>query len=1044
MMAHDDDDDPQQPPQQPPLNDITVVIEESSPEDNNDEDSQSSEEFNFAVALALRKNLTETFDKHVHSSSVSDKIARFETRNHQNGKPPPVAAATASALSSSVTTIQNLPPRPVRPPATQATPLAVYLRVRPLSAAAATTSQQQQGMSENPNRLETLEILPPSSHTTTTNSSNHPTTVATTVRTFPPLDSHTAKVVRTDHHLTTTTTGGGIKDFQFHQVFGPSETQQDVYNTVASPLVGGLFGKPQQGTAATTCTPSLGESALLFAYGITNAGKTYTMLGGKQSSQQWGIIPRALQDIFAHMEGCDAYDLQLSYLEIYNEQIYDLLPRPPTTNGSHSGAAAAVRGPTPLRLRESREGVAFVRGLTKHRVRSVAHGLDLADRAKKQRHTSSNNINQASSRSHCICQLDIVLASTDKEQASSQQQVQKGGGGYSTEEEAARQETKRKVTLWVVDLAGSERSKRTGTLQGSLRQKEASIINASLMKLMRCLSVMRENQSHKHSGTSSMIPFRESKLTHLFMNHLTGPSANRTSMIVNINPAASDFDETQHVLSYAVAAKTVQISQEDFKKRKQFGDHLEATHDANGRAIKKARPNHEEAGAAAKKKGGSSKIAKLVKKFSPKRFSPSWNAKNIAVKQSAADARKAKAEIKGRNHGGGVESSLFKSSSSFKFKSSHHHSSKGEPKRKMPRYGLQPRPPIEKSSKSKQTSGTSADTEKEIKSLKTALCVAKAEAAVLQSEKKDLQEELDRQESNIRMEIAQEMEEQMASTREHYNTIIERLKLQIKSNPEPAKSVRKAKLDKVEQHIEELVDKVDECEEEMVRMREEHVEEVAKLHEHHEKAMDAKEKEIASLKEGYEISRRSLQGKVDTMTKQLSTSRSEYEQLRKSKEEMMESYERIIREEEEEHSSDEEEESEDDEEEEENDKTPKVERHGGTQRFSRKRVSKVACEPPPENLPQSSAKKSGGNRRMTRSSRVPFASVLNKPLFDANPASDSSDDEDSFGVEKWLKPNKPVQKDASGEFLRPRGRAPSGREWDARVGAWRLAQVERM
>jgi hypothetical protein len=435
-----------------------------------DAGSECSEEFNFCHALALRKNLTETFDKHVHASNVSDKIARFEKESKKSSK---------------------LPPRPVK---SRPNNMGVYLRVRPLPAATSTGTAN------------TMEILPPVN-------ANH---APTTIRTYPPVDSNAAKVLRTSD------TGGGVKEFQFSHVFGPDSSQQDLYSTVAAPLVTGLF-------PINNAQKTVGESALLFAYGITNAGKTHTIMGDvkeKESNVNWGIIPRALQDIFAHMENFNntGYKLNLSYMEIYNEQIFDLLPKSTKSKSTFGNSI-------PLKLRESRDGQVFCRGLAKHLLKDAAHGLQLAQQAGKRRHTSSNNLNSNSSRSHCICQLELITAAGEA------------------------------VTLSIADLAGSERSKRTGVIQGSLRQKEASNINSSLMKLKRCFSVMRRNQSLS-STTSNDVPFRESKLTHLFMNHLTGPCANRTVMVVNVNPAVADFDETQHVLAYATEAKKIQISQE--------------------------------------------------------------------------------------------------------------------------------------------------------------------------------------------------------------------------------------------------------------------------------------------------------------------------------------------------------------------------------------------------------------------------------------------------------------------------------------------------
>ena len=156
--------------------------------------------------------------------------------------------------------------------------------------------------------------------------------------------------------------------------------------------------------------------------------------------------------------------------------------------------------------------------------------------------------------------------------------------GYSTDDEDAQHVNRRNmtVTLRIIDLAGSERSKRTRVMQGTAQQKEAAIVNSCLMMLMHCLSVMRINQSGVSTTAKVQTPFRESKLSHLFMNHLTGPSANCTVMILYVSPSVVDFDETKHVLKYATAARTVQNSQD----KRHHKSNMEATHDYNGRALK--------------------------------------------------------------------------------------------------------------------------------------------------------------------------------------------------------------------------------------------------------------------------------------------------------------------------------------------------------------------------------------------------------------------------------------------------------------------------
>ena len=488
---------------------------------------ESSQGFSFASALALRKNLSETFDQQVSKASskikssgssnlsVSDRIAQFEKAASTSMRPP----LPLNEQSNSI-------------PANR---FAVYLRIRP------PTSNDEKTLPIM--ESSTIEVLKPT----------HPHTQPTKIRTHPPVQSKTSKVQRMH-------SGCSAKEYEFHQVMDSETTQKEVYTTVAAPLVKGLF-EATVGIASKSSNPTESVSALLFAYGITNAGKSHTILGNIKSNNEtkWGIVPRAITDLFDRMKQhkTQCYDLHLSYFEVYNEQIFDLIPK--------KSPKICVGAPRPLKVCE-RDGQTIVRGLAKHRLRDVSHGIELSAIANSRRQTSSNNLNERSSRSHVICQLQLVPLSRQNapgKKVSDDDSVI-SMSGYTTDEEVLLHAKQRSSALWIVDLAGSERSKRTGV--ASERQKEASLINKSLMTLMRCLSTMRETKLH-NSGVV-MIPFRESKLTHLFMGHLTSPSAKRTSMIVNANPAIADFDETQHVLAYASQAKTIQLDADELSKKR--------------------------------------------------------------------------------------------------------------------------------------------------------------------------------------------------------------------------------------------------------------------------------------------------------------------------------------------------------------------------------------------------------------------------------------------------------------------------------------------
>ena len=462
----------------------------------------------------------------------------------------------------------------------------------------------------------------------------------------------------------------GAREYRFNRVFGPEATQADVYRSVALPLVEGLF--PPGGGAGTAA--AAGQSALLFAYGITNAGKTHTMMGSGGSGRGAssapvgpgsGIIPRALRDIldragaWAGPGGGRRYSVNLSYFEIYNEQCYDLLAQPVqrAAHGAHPGAQQRDGPPPPqpswhgrappLKLRESRDGRIFVRGLERRRVEDLEGGMKLVREAMTRRHTSSNNINADSSRSHSVCQLEIVAEAGGGGPAAPppiKSAASSSASGYSTEDEAASLWRKqgRTVSFWVVDLAGSERTKRTGMVTNSARQKEAAIINSSLMKLMRCLHTLRDRQRAVPSNSAIPAPFRESKLTHLFMNHLTGAASSRTSMIVNVNPSEVDYDETQHVLSYATIAKSIFISEDegDRKRRAMAMGKTAHTHDGNGRSLSRSRGREGGTAAAAATRSPPKKIARLASKLSPKAMLKRRREQQI-------DGQKGKAAAKG-------------------------------------------------------------------------------------------------------------------------------------------------------------------------------------------------------------------------------------------------------------------------------------------------------------------------------------------------------------------------------------------------------------
>lgn len=304
--------------------------------------------------------------------------------------------------------------------------------------------------------------------------------------------------------------------FSFNRVFSPKAKQAEVYDTVMNTVV--------------TRAVEEGQSGLVFAYGMTNAGKTYTIVGNSSATNpnhpKSGVLPRTLRDLFSRTgPGTEHEDMSVtvSYLEVYNECVYDLLkPAPPLGRPRLS-----------LRLKEGRDGRTYVRGLTESSCRSTEHALTLLSEGGKNRKVAETLMNADSSRSHAVFTINLWRRVDDEDNKA----------------------------LWcrlsIVDLAGSERSRRTGNTGARLR--EAARINTSLMALMHCLETLRWNQ--KHANAAKLVPFRESKLTRLFKDNLVGSGRGSTVMILNACPAPRDFDETFHALRYGAVAREIKVTQ---------------------------------------------------------------------------------------------------------------------------------------------------------------------------------------------------------------------------------------------------------------------------------------------------------------------------------------------------------------------------------------------------------------------------------------------------------------------------------------------------
>eukprot|EP00536_Pseudo-nitzschia_multiseries_P010337 jgi/Psemu1/202996/e_gw1.311.31.1 len=262
-----------------------------------------------------------------------------------------------------------------------------------------------------------------------------------------------------------------------------------------------------------------GFNCTILAYGQTGAGKTYSMGSAAGTSmdigEHDGIIPRACVDLFSQIsQRCDGNaQVELSYLEIYNEEMRDLL-------ADASGKNGKVKE---MKVRETLNGEVYVSGLSSRPVESPKAIGDLMEEASKKRVVASTKMNAVSSRSHAICVLRIkgVLEDSSKFQA--------------------------KLTL--VDLAGSERIKKTGAEGG--RRKEGININKGLFVLGQVVSALSETRpKYKRKP-----PYRDSILTRLLQDSLGGNS--RTIMVACVSPADFNLDETITTLRYATNARNI-------------------------------------------------------------------------------------------------------------------------------------------------------------------------------------------------------------------------------------------------------------------------------------------------------------------------------------------------------------------------------------------------------------------------------------------------------------------------------------------------------
>lgn len=286
------------------------------------------------------------------------------------------------------------------------------------------------------------------------------------------------------------------KSFTFDSVYDWNSKQQDLYDETFRDLVQSVIE---------------GFNGTIFAYGQTGTGKTHTMQGIKNDPEQRGVIPNSFEHIFQHISRSEnqQYLIRASYLEIYMEEIRDLLSKDHTKR---------------LELKERPDTGVYVKDLSSFVTKSIKEIEHVMNVGNANRAVGATDMNAHSSRSHAIFIITIECSAMAED---GENHIRVG-------------------RLNLVDLAGSERQSKTQS-QGE-RFKEATKINLSLSALCNVISALVD-------GHSTHVPYRDSKLTRLLQDSLGGNA--KTVMVANIGPASYNYDETLSTLRYANRAKNI-------------------------------------------------------------------------------------------------------------------------------------------------------------------------------------------------------------------------------------------------------------------------------------------------------------------------------------------------------------------------------------------------------------------------------------------------------------------------------------------------------
>lgn len=355
------------------------------------------------------------------------------------------------------------------------------------------------------------------------------------------------------------------RTYSFDGIFGPDSAQDDVFGQIAAPVVDDVL---------------TGFNATVLAYGQTGTGKTFTMAGpqlaglldglaasppspsgseagtasaASAAASSAGILPRSIMRVFQRTasDSGHAYSISVAYVQVYCEQVHDLLAPGLDATSSNGGAAGAWAG-SGLAIREDPEAGVYVEGCTWVPVSEAEQCLRVVAVGSRNRAVAATLMNAHSSRSHAVFMLRVERKTKAKAEAASSQQAQ-----------VTRVQ---RGTLFLVDLAGSERVSKSGVT--GLHLDEMRAINLSLSALGNCISALAARSQRAVSagkGPSAKIeamkqvhiPYRDSKLTRLLQDSLGGNA--RTSLIITISAAASSVAETQSTLEFGCRAAQVRV-----------------------------------------------------------------------------------------------------------------------------------------------------------------------------------------------------------------------------------------------------------------------------------------------------------------------------------------------------------------------------------------------------------------------------------------------------------------------------------------------------